>query len=369
MEPAKSDEWRVIETLLPERWREAAREQKAVQRARYGADEAALLRLLLFHAVNGGGMRDTVTQARAAGIAAMSHVALRERLQSASAWLAWLGMELCRPLRDGVRLPGGLRPRAFDSTTVQGPASRGTQWRVHYSLDLLSLQCDWFQLTDQHGAELLERTPMRKGDVILGDRNYLRPVGVRAVVDAEAHALLRLRWTHSTMHDAQGKPFGALAHARTLRVGRVGAWPVRLLVPECDPVAGRVITTKLPAPLAAKAERRVAHAANKKSRRPDPRSLEAAHFVMVFTTLPTSLLCDADVLELYRCRWQIELAFKRLKQLLKLGQLPHKDPAAASGWIHAKMVIALLLETLYRNAAALSPWGYRLQALPQSCER
>jgi hypothetical protein len=165
------------------------------------------------------------------------------------------------------------------------------------------------------------------------------------------------------MLDGQGQPFHALGHATKLKVGQVGAWPVQLLVPKEKPLPGRVVATKLPAPVAAKAERRVAKTSTKKGKKSDPRSLEAAHFVMVFTTLPEALLAAGDVLELYRYRWQIELAFKRLKQLLKLGRLPHKDPRAAKTWILAKLVVALVLETLYRNARAFSPWGYRLEAL------
>jgi hypothetical protein len=247
-----------------------------------------------------------------------------------------------------------------DSTTVQGPAAKGTEWRVHYSLDLQTLDCDWFELTDSHGAELLERTPMRAGDVLLGDRNYLRPAAVRAADAAGAYVLVRLRWTHPAMCGADGAPFHALAHARKLKVGQVGSWPVRLLDPAGD-VEGRVVLTKLPAPLAAKAERRTLKTGARKQKKPDARSLEASHYVMVFTTVPAELLRAADVLELYRYRWQIELAFKRLKQLLKLGRLPHKDARAARSWILAKLVMALLLETLYRNARALSPWGYRLR--------
>lgn len=49
---ASNDEWRVIEALLPAGWRQAAKEQKAFQLARYTTDPASLLRLLLFHAVN-----------------------------------------------------------------------------------------------------------------------------------------------------------------------------------------------------------------------------------------------------------------------------------------------------------------------------
>jgi len=361
MHATTKDEWGVIETLLPAGWRQAARSQKAFQRARYTMSPASLLRLLLFHAVNDGGLRETVAQARASGIAHMSQVALFKRLRTSGGWLAWLGAELCRSLREEPRLPQGLRPRAVDSTTVQGPASKGTEWRIHYSLNLMTLNCDWYEVTDAHGAELLERTPMQKGDVLLADRNYLRPAGAQAAVDAGAHVLVRLRWTHSPMLDGQGRVFRALGQVRKLKVGQIGDWPVQLLVPQGKPIRGRVLATKLPAPVAAKAERRAAKSSSKKGKRPDPRSLQAAHFVMIFTTLPETLLTADDVLELYRYRWQIELAFKRLKQLLKLGRLPHKDSRAAKTWILAKLVVALVLESLYRNARTFSPWGYRIE--------
>lgn len=363
MKVGADDEWKVIEGLLPPGWKEAARERRAFRRARYTTDPASLLRLLLFHAVNDGGLRETVAQARASGIAEMSQVALFKRLRTSGAWLAWLGGELARSLRDQPRLLQELRPRAIDSTTVQGPASTGTEWRVHYSLDLVDLNCDWIELTDAQGAELLERTPMRRGDVLIADRNYLRPVGVRAAADVGAHVLIRLRWSHSPMVDGRDRPFNSLRHAKKLKVGQVGAWPVKLRVPTGNAVAGRVVATKLPGPVAAKAERRVTKRASKKGKEIDPRTLQAAHFVIVFTTLPATLLNAVGVLELYRYRWQIELAFKRLKQLLKLGRLPHKSPDIARAWILAKLVVALLLETLYRNARVFSPWGYRLEVL------
>jgi hypothetical protein len=204
---------------------------------------------------------------------------------------------------------------------------------------------------------------MQPGDVLIGDRNYLRPAGVRAAVEAGAHVVLRLRWRHPPMSSERGRAFHALERAKRLKVGQVGVWRVRLAVPDGDSISGRVIATKLPAPLAAKAERRLTKTAQKKGKRSDPRSLEATHFVMLFTTLSEAVIPSADVLQLYRFRWQIELAFKRLKQLLRLGRLPHKDPVAAKSWILAKLVISLLLEKLYRNARAFSPWGYSIPVL------
>jgi hypothetical protein len=313
--------------------------------------------------MNDGGLRVTVAQASASGISQMSQVALFKRMKKSLAWLTWIGAKLCSAFREEPHLPEGLRIRAIDSTTVQGPASKGTEWRVHYALDLKTLSCDWFELTDQHGAELLEKTPMRKGDVILADRNYLRPKGIAAVKTVGACVVVRLRWKHSAMTDAEGKGFHALDYARKLLVGEVGEWVVDLQNPQGDPIRGRVIITKLPESVAAKAERRRIKQSTKKGGKSDPRSIEASHYVMLFTTLEASTMSAPGVLDLYRYRWQIELAFKRHKQLLKIGKLPHKDPTAARSWIQAKLVVVLLLETLHRNAGVFSPWGYSLEKL------
>jgi hypothetical protein len=52
------------------------------------------------------------------------------------------------------------------------------------------------------------------------------------------------------------------------------------------------------------------------------------------------------VLEMYRGRWQVELAFKRLKSLLALGHLKKVDPQGARSWLQGKLLVAILMETL-----------------------
>ena len=66
------------------------------------------------------------------------------------------------------------------------------------------------------------------------------------------------------------------------------------------------------------------------------------------------------MLELYRSRWQIELAFKRMKSILGLGHLPKKDPESCRAWLHGKLFTSLLVERLIGAARTLSPWGYEL---------
>jgi len=76
----------------------------------------------------------------------------------------------------------------------------------------------------------------------------------------------------------------------------------------------------------------------------------------------TGEFSDSEVLEWYRIRWQIELVFKRLKTLAKLGQLPKHNAASSRAWLYGKLLIALLGQKLIRLGRTISPWGYTLSA-------
>ena len=79
--------------------------------------------------------------------------------------------------------------------------------------------------------------------------------------------------------------------------------------------------------------------------------------MLVFTTVAEALSA-AEVLDLYRARWQIELVFKRLKSLAGLGHLKKHDPQAARAWLQGKLLVALLIDALRVAGEAFSPWGY-----------
>ena len=51
-------------------------------------------------------------------------------------------------------------------------------------------------------------------------------------------------------------------------------------------------------------------------------TLVSAAWLLLITSLPAADWSMADVLTLYRARWQVELLFKRIKQLLRLHGVP-----------------------------------------------
>ena len=88
-----------------------------------------------------------------------------------------------------------------------------------------------------------------------------------------------------------------------------------------------------------------------------PRTLEAANYVLIFTTLEPGISAE-QVMALYRLRWQIELEFKRLKSLIELGHLKKHDERAARSWLQGKLLVSLLIAHLIAHAERVSPWGY-----------
>jgi hypothetical protein len=85
-------------------------------------------------------------------------------------------------------------------------------------------------------------------------------------------------------------------------------------------------------------------------------TLEAAGYIFVLTTLSPRYPSSA-ILEMYRRRWQIELAFKRLKSLTDVGHLKKTDEAGAKAWLQGKLMIAFLIEALIAAGESFFPLG------------
>jgi IS4 transposase len=76
-------------------------------------------------------------------------------------------------------------------------------------------------------------------------------------------------------------------------------------------------------------------------------------YIMVATSLGKKVSA-CQVLELYRKRWQIELAFKRLKSLFQYNDLPATNGESIKAWFYGKLLLAALCETLV-NTGRFSP--------------
>jgi hypothetical protein len=152
------DDWPILLQLFPSEWRQMGRSSGAVRRLRGFPSLDALLRALLLHVGCGWSLRETAVQAKLAGIAEVSDVTLLNRLREAESWLRQMCQELWKD--NGVQLQpsfGTRTVRLLDATVVREPGKTGSQWRIHYSLRLPTLECDHFDLTSTRGSGAAER--------------------------------------------------------------------------------------------------------------------------------------------------------------------------------------------------------------------
>lgn len=351
-------DWSVVTAMLPAQWQSKAVELGAVRRLRGFSSVEALLRVLLIHLADGCSLRETVVRARAGDLADISDVALLKRLRGCGVWFEWMIQAMAANMSLSMASEEFLadRPvRLIDGSIVCEPGATGSTWRLHYALNLRTLSCDEVHVTEVKEGESLTRFSIHAGDVVMADRGFTNRRGVRHVVQHNADVVLRMNLTNLPLEDSRGQPLALLPLLRTLTIGQAADWPARMRDDE-GVIAVRVCAYKKTLAQTRAAQEAIRREAAKKRREAKPETIEAAGYVIVLTTLmpPTA----EAIMEFYRRRWQVELAFKRLKSLLQLGHLKKIDKDGAKAWLQGKLLVACLIETLILTADRFSPWGY-----------
>ena len=141
------EDWKVLASLFPSDWKELAISTGALKGLRKDKSPESLLRTLLIHLGCGYSLRETVVCARQAGLSDMSDVALFKRLKKSKRWLHALCVSLFAERGATLRGASGEPVRLFDATHIAEPGKTGSIWRVHYSVQVPSLLCDYFEIT------------------------------------------------------------------------------------------------------------------------------------------------------------------------------------------------------------------------------
>lgn len=341
-----SHDWsRVVERLGGAvRLTRTARETEAFQRPRGVRDAVSLLRLVLAYCLGSGGLRATAAWAAATGLADISNPALLKRLRNCGDWLNLLighclSTAAPRPAR-------GRLIRVIDGTTVQKPGPKARQsnelWRIHAAFDLPAERFGHFELTDEHGGEQVDRIPVVKGEIRLADRVHLQPDRIAAVMAAGGDVVIRAGWRNARWLDQDGAPFD-MARELARPENRIDR-PIWIGRKHGAPLAMRLILLRKSDTAAEAARREVRRQGRKSGYTPSQATLNAASWMILVTSLPVETFPTDAILALYRLRWRVELAFKRLKSLIGLKKPPGNDERSARPWILAHLLMILVLE-------------------------
>ena len=364
------DQWELVRQFLPADLDQDARAHGAMRRRRGQLTSAEqLLRVLLLHVAGGLSLEQTVARAKLRGLATLNAMALHKRLCSSGPWLCALTQYLLRntrPLLEDreVAFLTGRRLRILDATTISEPGSTGTDWRLHYSLCLPELCCDFLELTDPSQGESVRRLNVCAGDLLLLGRVYNDRKAIAQVLDLQASFIMRYHSNAFPLMDRKGRALDPLPKLRQFRIGESCEIQSYFVDPK-DPAKTlrpvRLCALRKSHEATLRSQRKMERKVRGKKDRIRPGTLEYAHYLIVLTDLSSRQLPTRTVLEFHRARWQVELAFKRLKTLLELGQLPKKKAASSIAWMQGKILCALLIEAILCEARKFSPWGYPLR--------
>jgi len=342
------DQWPYIRTLLPADIETSARDSGALIRKRGVLSAEALLRMLLAYGLTDLSLKSVAAWAGALGLSELSAPALFYRVRDAEVWLSSLlagvlAGEIAPPLKRGFRL------RAVDATVVCGPGAKGTEWRLHALCDPASGRLCAVQMTDAHGAEGYGLHPAREGDIVLGDRGYAYSGSIAAARRSGAEVIVRIN-PQTIRLCASDRTLLRLGDHGDL-VPKTGVIGWSLVMPVFPPKRGT--KSRASWPLASATEWIPVRVVASRTRE--------GRIIWVLTTERGGEVSDAEAMDLYRLRWQVELVFKRLKSLLWLDSLPSRQGPTARSWLLARLLAGALAQRLLKPNGALSPWGYVLR--------
>jgi hypothetical protein len=346
--------------MLPEGWEAKAKELGALRRARGIKTPEELLRLILLYLTEGKSFRGTSALMRLAGEAEISDVAALKRVRNSAAWLQWLCENICRRAGLIVTKPKWLKNKNVKIVDGSEDVKCGVRrqcYMLHYSLDLFTLDAGELLVTDRKTGEKLSNfKSFGKGDIVMGDRIYGNIPGIAYLRERDADYVGRINRRGFHLVNGKNQKIDLKQRLSRLKEGQTAdIWGKCEINGRYEPI--RICALRKDAASEKAGLKRIQKTNQRKQggKAATEEQRENNKYIMVATSLGEEASA-ARVLELYRLRWQIELAFKRMKSLFHYNDLPAKHSGSVRAWFYGKLLLAALCETMV-NTGRFSPSG------------
>jgi len=349
----RDDDWKSLLAFLPKDYKSLADEYKQL-RTQYGnakiCDADTLLRFIFVHVGADLPLRQTVALIAEAGGPSLSPMRLHKKMRLAAPYLRALVERMVEwPTEGDPELWGGYFLTAVDATVACGPGATGTDARIHTKLRVADVSISAVEVTDETGGETFKRFTWERGELVLADRAYCSPSGVQHVLDGQADVLVRYRLGGIELFNASGCAIDVLAQVAHLAVGAGLDLDVEAKL-SSGKAPGRLIAYRLADDAVERARKKLRTEGSVSAP-----VMEAAKYVLLFTTALRGRLDAERCLQAYRMRWQIELQFKRWKSLCGFDVLPNYRDDTTLAWLYAKVLLGTLLDRMASIPTELSP--------------
>ncbi len=224
---------------------------------------------------------------------------------------------------------------------------------IQYSFDLKCGSWENLELTkatqnDQgHSKKTLDR--INKGDLLIRDLGYVTQEYLSKVVQQKAFFINRLppRWKPVETHT--GKIIDWSSLYLRMRNGKISQFETTVTIGTGkDAFNCRLIAVPVPVQVWEERIRKVHKHAESKGVAVSDEYKERCRFSIFITNTTDDVISTADVVQLYRLRWQIELIFKTWKSLLGIHKVKTVNIQRFECQLIARFIWILLNWTMFR---------------------
>lgn len=332
---------------LPDGYKQACWETKAMQRKKGIQNEDTLLTLCLYYAYDKS-LIDTKIYADTFLSVKISDVGFMKRFNACNKWIQWMNQQLIKERIPVCNVPEKLkekRVKTIDASDILTKGAVKQTWHLHYAFDLFSLKTAEFHITPKSTGETLENFTLHPNDLIIADRAYATITGIEHCQNAGADYIMRLRNKAFNLYDENGKPLH-LTEDILKNIGtKCQGFTVYYKSKEKELKAIRLCAVK-------KTDEEISVEQKKLDRKESRKQIKITedtrishNYFFVVTSLDEEY-SNEEIMSIYRLRWQVEMVFKRFKSILKMGSMPTKTAESCETWLNCKMLIALLIEKM-----------------------
>jgi hypothetical protein len=341
--------------ILPEGWEEKAKELGAITRSRKIKTATDLLSLVLLHGTVGESYGRTAAMTQVSDGLKLTKNAVFERFEKSGKWLAWLCENISRNAGILSKKPCWLEGRRVclvDATDESEKGSNKADWRLHYMMELFTLDTLETHLTKAETGEKMENfIKFKEGDIVIADRAYGTAKSINYCLQNEVDYCIRFRSNGFNVYDGNGTKIMLEEELSGMSEGESREFNFYRKYDE-NPVPIRFCVYRK---TSEQSEKSIRHIIRNNSKKVRGAVSEKQEFFGKFVIIATSLTDDCEkILELYRMRWQIELLFKRLKSIFEYDKMPVKNEATIRAWFNGKLLLAAICEALV-NEGRFSP--------------
>jgi hypothetical protein len=315
-----------------------------------------LLRLVLAYVLQDLSLRELSFWAACVLEIDLTDEALRVWLHRSLDWIERLLDEALAPLRVPLATRSHVCVGLLDATMISLPGSTGTDFQLHVTLDGLSGRLLGVQCTSDKEPESLHRCQVPRFSIPIGDRAYGLAKHYAHACERDWYPLLRAPLHALPVFDAHSQQIARGDLLDRAQQGQVDqdVW----IHHQGRRHAARLVWAALPPAAAERARRRLRKQAKKKGHTPTAQGLALAGWVVLLTRLPREHFSVEWLLRMYRQRWQIELFFKRCRQLLGLGPTKKMSPRLTRVVLLAKMLVVALVQRQFPDEVLQPTTGH-----------